>query len=196
MTTQNDRILEQIAFYLGESTKALRLLAAEVQALHNMVQKLEGAEQIEQREWNALELRLDDLSVPLQESGLALHSAFALSVRCRGTRLTPPDFLHWLTGVDLTQQQALEARREQAITFARWLEPQLEAVSARTRTALLRWLQSVTNGEDYGLISELIIELTPESFVEELRRPGGGNIGIIKQLGPIGIGELQQLFGS
>lgn len=48
---------------------------------------------------------------------------------------------------------------------------------------------------DYGLISELVIEFTPQRFVEELQRPDGGNIRVIKNLGPIGIGELRALFG-
>jgi hypothetical protein len=141
-------------------------------------------------ELEALWQQLNDLGRPLVTVGACIISAMRQIGTEIGASPTAPDQLEWLLGVDVQAEQRARERQQNADALLKWIEPYLERVSARTRTAVTRAI--VESAQDEAVARLLRESLTPETFLRDLQKERSGFVANIRGLGPRGLRELRE----
>lgn len=170
-------------------TAQAALSQARAALLH--IQQLDAAQQAAELE--ALWEQLNDLGRPVVTMGACVIKAMQEIGAQIGATPTAPSQLDWLTGIDVRAEHTQHEREQRATALLEWLEPYLARVSARTRNIITLAIKRSASGQEPH---QLIDQLTPETFKQELLRGGHrGLVASIRGLGPRGLRELREAIG-
>jgi hypothetical protein len=193
MSTSTQHDLEQL---LDQAIASLQ------EAIHEIAEVRDVLQRVRRERGSASvtllrDLRQDliDLGTPLHFGSRYLYDAIQSLAAQIGASPTEPEYVLWLTGVDWQRPILNEQRRQYAAALQQWLEPYLDRVSARTRTALMRCLeQGMTATAPADFATEAVLRLTPEAFLHQLQKPNGGYVAALPGLGPKGLAELRRVL--
>ena len=185
--------LQSISVSLDAAAKELRVTLEGVEQAQAAIQQLQGHDDTQRMiELEALWQHLNDLGRPVISVGAYVISAMQEIGEQIGASPSAPNQLEWLTGVDVRTQHANHERQQHADALLAWLEPYLDHVSPRTRTAVTQAIKKSAS-EDASWV--LVERLTPETFRQDLQRDHTGLVANIRGLGPRGLRELRKAMG-
>ena len=187
---EQPELIASIRYSLDTAAKELRLaLDSIAQAQAALGQLPEHDESQHVSELEALWQHLNDLGRPVVNAGAYVISAMREIGEQIGASPTAPNQLDWLLGIDARARQAGQTNQQRASALLEWLEPYLDRVSPRTRTAVTQAIKRAASAE---APQALIERLTPETFMQDLQRGHTGFVANIRGLGPRGLQELRK----
>lgn len=190
---EQPEIIASIRDSFDTAVKELRIALdgiAQAQVALRQIAEQDKSQQVSDLE--ALWQHLNDLGRPVVNAGAYVISAMQEIGEQIGASPTAPNQLDWLVGIDARARQASQTKQERASVLLEWLEPYLDRVSPRTRTAVT---QAIKRSASADTPQALIERLTPETFMQDLQRGHTGFVANIRGLGPRGLQELRKVMG-
>lgn len=137
---------------------------------------------------------LDNLSLPVVHAGTFVIASMLTIGNHLGYTPPAPAHMQWLSGIDVRALHATNQRQQQADALLAWLDPYLDRVSSRPRTAIMHAIARFVTG--HGPQSG-IERLTPETFLRDIQNDNHrAIIANIRGLGPHGLRELRAAAGQ
>lgn len=190
---------QNIMVNLDAAAKELRAALEGVEQAQTALQHIQKQDNVQRmRELEALWQHLNNLGRPVINVGAHVIGAMQEIGQQIGASPTAPSQLDWLVGIEVRASHVEQARQanqelqQRATALLAWLEPYLERVSPRTRTAVTLAIKKAASGDAPPVLIE---RLTPETFRQDLQRAHTGFVANIRGLGPRGLRELREAMG-